>query len=204
MSRSLVARTYPCTPTAIPPMTTNLTSASRSASSSSSAWNIARRALLQFAHELAQAKCLLEPILGCLRAISPSPDRARPFLAGPLLRCPGRRVADRHRANHGSRCGRWFGFGELDALALREGPGRARVPAAPRRWSCLAPSPSATSSAALTSAGSRVGEIGPSPDGRAGSTVQRADRRSRPRIRPSPPLDETTRIVMPATGARPC
>src|ERR1039458_564654 len=95
-------------------MTTNLTRASRSASSSSSAWNIARRALLQFAHELAQAKGLLEPNLGCLLAILPSPDRVGSFLAGPLFRCPGRGLANRHRANHASRCGRGFGLGELD------------------------------------------------------------------------------------------
>ena len=152
MSRSLVARTYPCTP-AMPPMTTNLTWASRSASSSSSAWNIARRALLQFAQELAQAKCLLEPILRCLLAILPSPDRARAFLAGPLFRRPGRGLADRHRANHATR--RWFGFGELEVLAPRS-CAEVREPLI-RRSAPISPTcPTACASCALH-AGSRYG-----------------------------------------------
>ena len=88
MSRSLVARTYPCTPTAIPPMTTNLTWASRNASSSSSARNIARHAVLQFAHELAQAKCLLKP-----NPRVSSRDLAEPGSCGPLPRGSARPVS---------------------------------------------------------------------------------------------------------------
>src|SRR5205085_6738216 len=83
----------------MPPMITNRMSARVSATSSSSARNIARGSLLELGDQPAQTKRLLEALLRPLRPVLLSPHRLRPCLALAFLRGPSRAFAV-----HAERC----------------------------------------------------------------------------------------------------
>ncbi len=132
MSRSLVARTKPCTPTATPPITTNRTCAPLSASSRSSGSNIVRHAFAQLAHEPAETQRLLQALLRGHLAVAPRANLTCALLSCALRAGPLRRTVFSHSAMVAVRSG--FGVARRGPRAVP-----ARLPWARRARPSLDP-----------------------------------------------------------------